>query len=288
MVVGFVHLHERVGPHVDRNLIDGRRARPSLHTQSRSVSARKHEWSRRIPLSERLISSLIGRTANGVRRRIPKVPRHTVHSTFLVRRQLAHSVPPRIVDTECDISALRQRVAQEISDDGAEHRVRGRVLTIAKSAGPTYTAGNRAVWVVFRRGFYRKEIGAHPVGFAQLFKRRDVVDDVDTAAVGADYQVVLTRVDDDIVHGNGWNVVLELRQRPAAESRVEHSELRAYEEKVGLGEIFAYYLHRSAGGEIAANWAPFGTVIDALQNVRLEVIVAVIVESCVHGSFIEP
>ena len=210
-----------------------------------------------------------------------------MHSAFLVRGQLAHALAGRIVDADRDISTLRQGVAQEIRDDRAERRVRGRVFAIAGSARAAASSGNGTVRVVLRRGFYREEVGTDPVCLADLLKWRDVVDDVDAAAVRADDEIVLAGVNHDVVDRYGRDVVFELSPEMSLRGREEHPELRADEEKVRLDEIFAYHLHRSVRGEIAADRSPVHAVVVALENIRLEIIVAVVVERGVDRPFAE-
>ena len=91
------------------------------------------------------------------------------------------------------------------------------------------------------------------------------------------HEIVLTRMNHDVVHRNGWNVVFELRPRIAARRRIEHSEFSAEEQQVWLRIVLTYHLDRSICRKIASNRSPVHAVIDALEHVRFEVVVAMIV-----------
>src|SRR5205809_5958466 len=84
------------------------------------------------------------------------------------------------------------------------------------------------------------------------------------------------------VHRNGWYVVFELRPRIAARRRIEHSEFSAEEQQVWLRIVLTYHLDRSICRKIASNRSPVHAVIDALEHVRLEVVVAMIVQRRVY------
>src|ERR1700692_4656574 len=100
-------------------------------------------------------------------------------------------------------------------------------------------------------------------------------------------EIALTRMNHDVVYRDRRNVVFELRPRAPAQSRVEHSELCAGEKKIRFHEIFAYDLDGSVPREVSSDRSPMDSVVGALQDVRLEIIVAMVVESRVHGSLVE-
>src|SRR6266550_2356274 len=211
-----------------------------------------------------------------------------MHSPLLVRGQLAHLPASRVVDAEGDVTALRQRVADEVGDDRAESRIRRRVLAVAESARASHTTGDGAVGVVFRGRFHREEISAGAACLRQFFQWRNVIHDEDPATMRPDYQVVLAGVHHDVVYSHRWNVVLQLSPRCSTVCRVESSELRPGKEETRLCDIFANDLYRAVCGKISRYRSPVSAIVGTPQHVRLEIVVAMIVHGRVYGSFIEP
>jgi hypothetical protein len=95
-----------------------------------------------------------------------------------------------------------------------------------------------------RRWFHREQIGPAGGRLSQPFKRRDVVDDVDAAAMRANNEIVLARMNDNVMDGHGGDVVLELRPYPACIGGVERAMLGADEEEIPISWMLPYHLHR--------------------------------------------
>src|SRR5574341_980085 len=79
--------------------------------------------------------------------------------------------------------------------------------------------------------------GGH--GIVQLFKRRDVVEDPDRAAVSAEDEVVVARMDDDVVHRHGGEIHFDARPGAAAVEAGEGAVLGADKKQIGAARVLA-------------------------------------------------
>jgi len=61
--------------------------------------------------------------------------------------------------------------------------------------------------------------------------------------VGSDDEIVLARVNADVVNGDGWQVVLQLRPAAPAVARVVGTNLVSNKEKRAGTRMLANYLH---------------------------------------------
>ena len=100
----------------------------------------------------------------------------------------------------------------------------------------------------------------------------------------ADDEIVLARMDYDVVHRNGGDVVFELRPGLPAVGGIERAELGSDEEQVSVAWVLANHLRRTVGRKISADRCPVRAVVGAPQHVRLEIVVAVVVHRRVHSS----
>ena len=105
--------------------------------------------------------------------------------------------------------------------------------------------------------------------------------------MGADDEIALARLNDDVMHRHRRNVVFELRPRHSLHRGVEHAEFGAGEEEVGLDGIFSNDLHRPIRRQAAVYRLPMRAVVGALDHVWSEIVVAMVVERGVDGAFLE-
>ena len=99
--------------------------------------------------------------------------------------------------------------------------------------------------------------------------------------MSADNQVILTRVDLDVVNGNRRKIVLKLRPASATVTCIECAYLVPNEEKVGCARMLANHLNRRHR-KIRLDRRPRLAVVRALQDVRVEVVAPMSVERRVH------
>ena len=72
----------------------------------------------------------------------------------------------------------------------------------------------------------------------------------------ADDEIVLARMDYDVVHRNGGDVVFELRPGLPAVGGIERAELGSDEEQVSVAWVLANHLRRTVGRKISADRCP--------------------------------
>ncbi len=150
----------------------------------------------------------------------------------LAAGDLADFLTVLIEDGDLHLVLLAGRLQEEV-----DHRAVGRVGTEEKLPACGAFVGPRAP---HRGGANVEELevgGSHRV--VQLLERRDVVEDPDGAAVGAEDQVVFARVDEDVVHRHGGEIHLYARPGAAAVEAGVGAVFGASEEQVGVARMLA-------------------------------------------------
>ncbi len=121
----------------------------------------------------------------------------------------------------------------------------------------------------------------------ELLERPDVVQDPDAASVRAGDQVVVARVDDEVVDGHGGQSVHEPVPGASAVERREQRELGAGEQQIGILQILLDDVHglvlRHGGRQAGPGAAPVGRA----EYVWAEVVAAVAVDADVRGRGVE-
>src|SRR5262249_31749633 len=149
----------------------------------------------------------------------------------------------RILDL--DLDRIRAGRLDPERQDRAVWRV---VATIDGAPRGVHPAGVR---VAPERGTYREELRG--LGASVLRQRRErahVVDDVEAAAVRRDDEVLVARVHEDVVDGDGGEAAERDPVRAVVEGR-EEAELGPGVEEVGVGRVLADDLRGAVFGEIA-------------------------------------
>src|SRR5215468_990020 len=120
----------------------------------------------------------------------------------------------------------------------------------------------------------------------QLLQRSDVVNDPNAAPVRGRDQVVVARVDQQVVHTHGRQTGHELFPLGAAIDRNEDAELGSDKEQVLVLRVLADDVNVT-DRQVAYDRSPGRAVIAGDEEVRLQVVVAVVVNREVTGSGVE-
>ena len=170
---------------------------------------------------------------------------------------------------------------QIVSKRGAEGRivrgVEGRALE-ALAAEAVLPRGN-----VELRFTHRKEdlrLGER-VRF-QAAQRRVIIQDVEAAPERAGDQVIDLALDRQVAHGDGRQPALEPEPPVAAVEGAVQAELRAGEKQVRIDVVLRDGQHRAVRRQVALDGKPGAAGIGALQQIRAEVGVLVVVKRGVH------
>src|SRR5678816_241268 len=115
-----------------------------------------------------------------------------------------------------------------------------------------------------------------------LLNWRGVIEDPDAATVCCQDQIVVARVNFDVVYGH-VRQVLEFESGPVLSRGVRHeqAELRACIKQVGVLRIFPNYLDVGSGWQVTGNVAPRLSAVRSFENIRTKIIEHVTVKRCI-------
>ena len=176
------------------------------------------------------------------------------------------------------VRVLRRRrllgVAQVVADAGPAGRVRGAVGGAVEGPVPALRPHDRAV------AEHAAHVGQHPLG--ERLQRRHVGEDIEAAPMRADDEIVLARVNEDVVHGHRGQVVLQLHPALAPIHGDEDADLVADEEEVRRPVVLDDHVHGPPVREPVRDRPPALPVVLAHVGVRRVVPVPVPIEGRVH------
>ena len=176
-----------------------------------------------------------------------QVPGHAVQPGCAGTVERPHDRAGRVVDREA--RALVDRVGQPVVEPGAVGRIGGpeHSLPLGWNVVTVEEHRRRA-----RRREDRLVDSGHRARYTVAFDvqvgrdQPDVVQDVDAAAVRPGDHVVVTRVDLDVVDGDGRYSRAEVAPRRAPVDRGEGAVLRAHDQYVRVGVVLAHHIDRRA------------------------------------------
>ena len=163
----------------------------------------------------------------------------------------------------------------------------GRILALEEEVAPAVAAALDAEPA--RAGLARIEQGGVLAedGVGRLAQGRDVVEDPEAPAVGRGDEVVVARVDEEVVDGDRGHVQRQAGPARAAVAAEEDPEFRAQEEEVLVDRVLADDVDGLAVGDAGGDGRPGLAEVGRLEDVGLEVVAAVAVERHVAGALVE-
>ncbi len=128
------------------------------------------------------------------------------------------------------------------------------------------------------------QVGTRHAG-VELLDRRNVIKYPDRPPVRRQHQVVLLRLNLDVVHRHGRKIILQRRPIAAPIPRHPQSKLRSCEQQICVSGMFAHHVHRPCRiRNPVADRLPALSVIRGQKNVHIVVVVAVPVERRIRGA----
>src|SRR5690348_694362 len=177
-------------------------------------------------------------------------------------------------------SFRRNRVLQVVAEEraiggilGGEHLLAGAPAALANGPG----GGNA-----------RREESERRVGDARIhfFDGGEVIENPNGTAVGCEDQIIVARLDFDVVHGNGREIVFQSGPIGAAVPGDPQAKFGSGKEQVGIARMLAKDVNASGGiGDAVANGFPGFAVIGGRENVNVVIVGAVSVEGGEGGAF---
>src|SRR5579859_6599921 len=120
----------------------------------------------------------------------------------------------------------------------------------------------------------------------ELLDRRKVIKNPDRPPVRRQHQVVLLRLDLDVIHRHGRKIILQRRPIAAAIPGHPESKLRSRKEQICVSGMLAHHVHRPCRIRYSvADCLPALSIIRRQKNVHVVVVVAVAVERCIRRAF---
>ena len=93
-----------------------------------------------------------------------------------------------------------------------------------------------------------------------------------------DDQLMISRMNDQIVNGNSRQSSTQAMPSPAAVPRNEQAKLCADVEQILVNGVGANHMNRAFGGQVRHDWLPGRAGIGGLEQVRPAVVIAVAVK----------
>ena len=189
----------------------------SLRAASAAVSHRNHVCPRRHEVTRSHRSLKVG---PHVARR-PQVPRDTVESGDRSSREVRHGSACEVRHRDCDL-AMIAGVLDVIGQHRAVRRILAAELIAVRSLDQPIEVAD------LRGGFGREEMHVFSEDLARdMGDCPSLIDDLETAALGRDDDVVHPRFDDDVVDGDRGQVAERVAQSATRGQRDPQSELGA-------------------------------------------------------------